>query len=139
MFDLDATVQLQEEEGVALHDELDGACTSVSDGTPEGDSGLVQAGAETRIDVRSRGFLEDFLVASLDRAVALAERHHACVRVREELHLDVARTLEVPLAVERPVGECARGLALRRRQRLVELRGRADAHASRARRLRRRP
>ena len=34
-----------------------------------------------------------------------------------------------PLAVERPVGECARGLALRGRQRLVELRGRASPRA----------
>ena len=63
---------------------------------------------------------------SLHRAVALAERDDAAVRVGEELHLDVPWTLEVALAVERPVGERALGLAFRRRQRFVELRRRAD-------------
>ena len=126
MLDLDAAVQLEEEEGVVLDDELDGAGAAVSDRPSEGDGGLVQAGAEPCIEVRSRSFLEDLLVASLDRAVALAERDDAAVRVGEELHLDMPWTLEVPLAVERPVGERAGGLALCRGQRFVELRRRAD-------------
>ena len=65
-------------------------------------------------------------MASLNRAVALAERDDAAVRIGEELHLDVPWTLEIPLAVERPVGERPGGLALRRGERFVELRRRAD-------------
>ncbi len=38
-----------------------------------------------------RRFLDDLLVAALQRAVALAERDHAALAVAEDLHLDVAR------------------------------------------------
>ena len=44
------------------------------------------------------------------------------MRVREELNLDVPRTLEVALEEERPVAEGGRRLALGRGERLVELR-----------------
>ena len=66
----------------------------------------------------------------LDGAVALADRDDRAVRVGEQLHLDVARPLEVALAVERAVAERALGLAFRGVERLLELgRGTHDAHA----------
>ena len=55
------------------------------------------------------------------------------MRVREELNLDVARPLEVALAVEPPVAERADRLALGGGESLVELGGVADdAHAASA-------
>ena len=47
----------------------------------------------------------------LDRAVALAEVHDVAVRVGEDLHLDVARILEVLLDVDVGVREEALALA----------------------------
>ena len=49
----------------------------------------------------------------LDRAVALAEEEHGPVVIGEDLRLDVARTLEVALDVDRVVGEELQALALR--------------------------
>ena len=72
-------------------------------------------------------------MAALDRAVALSERDDVSVAVGKQLHLDVARALEVPLAVERAVAERPDSLPLRRRERLVELAGRPDdAHSASA-------
>ena len=65
-------------------------------------------------------------MAPLDGAVALADRDDGAVRVGKELHLDVPGSLEVALAVERAVAERALRLALRRLERVVELRRRAD-------------
>jgi hypothetical protein len=39
--------------------------------------------------MRGGALLEQLLVAPLHRAVALADRDHAAVAVREQLHLDV--------------------------------------------------
>ncbi len=41
-----------------------------------------------------RGFLHHFLVAALQRAVALAERRHPPLAVAENLHLDVTRPID---------------------------------------------
>ena len=56
--------------------------------------------------------LDQLLVAALDRAVALAEVDHVAVRVREYLHLDVPRILEVALDVDAAVGEVLLALPL---------------------------
>ena len=72
-------------------------------------------------------------MAPLHRAVALSERDHVPVCVGEQLHLDVARPLEVALAVERAVPEGSRSLALCGRERILQLAGRPDdAHPSAA-------
>jgi hypothetical protein len=69
-------------------------------------------------------------VAPLHRAVAFSEGEHRPVCVRKELHLDVARSLDVALAVDRAVPEGPRRLALRRSERVVELGlGAHDPHA----------
>ena len=83
---------------------------------------------------RGRRLLEHLLVAPLHRAVALSERDHVSVCVREQLHLDVARPLEVALAVERAVAEGSRRLALGCRERLVELGRQTGRRAFRGRR-----
>src|SRR6185369_12550147 len=59
-------------------------------------------------------------VRPLDRAVALAEVHRPSVAVGGDLHLDVARLLEMALDVDQVVAEEALALALRRRERRGE-------------------
>ena len=70
--------------------------------------------AQRVVDGRRRRLLDQLLVAALDRAVALAEVDHVPVRVREHLHLDVPRILEVALDVDAAVGEVLLALALGR-------------------------
>ena len=55
-------------------------------------------------------------MATLDRALALAEREHRAVLVREELNLDVTRPLDVALAEDGVVAEGRFRLALGRSQ-----------------------
>ena len=62
----------------------------------------------------------------LHRAVALAEREDGSGGIGQQLDLDVARALEVPLAVERAVAEGAFCLAFGGSERVLELGRRAD-------------
>ena len=64
-------------------------------------------------------------MASLDRAVALAEVDDVAVIVREDLHLDVARVVEVPLDVHGGVGEVRLAFPRARLERTLDLVGRA--------------
>ena len=115
-----------------LDDELDRPGAPVADRPAERDRCLEDRGAQALLERGGGRLLEHLLVPALHRAVALAEGDDVPVRVGEELDLDVARALEVALAVERPVPERARGLALGRGERLVEVRRVAhDAHAPR--------
>jgi len=41
-------------------------------------------------EARRRGFLDELLVAALDRAIALAQLDHASCAIAENLYLDVA-------------------------------------------------
>ena len=50
---------------------------------------------------RRRRLLDDLLVPALDRALPLAQRHDVAVRVGQDLDLDVAGALDVPLAEDR--------------------------------------
>src|SRR5207244_8575787 len=95
--------------------------------------GVVDARPRRWVERGRRRLLEHLLVAALDRAVALAEHDDLAVRVAEELHLDVARPLDVPLAEDRPVAERGLGLAAGGRERLLELaRLPHDAHPASA-------
>ena len=66
-------------------------------------------------------FLEQLLVAALDRALALAEVDDGAVMVAEDLELDVARVLDVLLDVDVADAERRFGLALRGLERLAQL------------------
>jgi hypothetical protein len=61
-----------------------------------------------------RRFLDQLLVAPLDRALALAEVHHVAVMVADDLELDVAGVVEILLDVDVAVAEGRLRLALRR-------------------------
>ena len=131
MLDLDPAVELEEEHVVSVDDELDRPRAAIADRMTERDGRLVELFAKRRHEVRSRRLLEHLLVSPLYGAVPLAECDDVSMGVGEELHLDVARALEVTLAVERPVAEGACRLAPGRRERVLELGGRTnDPHPS---------
>src|SRR5262245_26472705 len=79
VLDLDAAVQLEEEELTSVEDELDGPGAPVADRTPERDRGLVQRSPQRGGQGGRRRFLEHLLVSALDGAVALADRDDRAV------------------------------------------------------------
>ena len=95
VFDLEAGVHFHEVEAVALHDEFDGACADIADRAGGGDGGFAHGGARGLGQAGGWGFLDDLLVAALDRAVALEEADGVAVRVGEDLDFDVARAAEI--------------------------------------------
>ena len=121
MLDLDAAVQLEEVEVAAVQHELDGAGAPVADRAAEGDRGLAHPRPQLAVEGGGGRLLEHLLVAALDRALALAEGDDLAVRVREQLDLDVARSLDEALVVDGVVAECRLRLASGRVRRLLEL------------------
>src|SRR5207247_451474 len=110
-----------------------GARALVADRPGEGDRRLAHRRPQRGVERGGGRLLEHLLVATLDRALALAEGDDRPVPVGEELDLDVARPLDVALAEHRAVAECRLGLAAGRLERLLELLGAThDAHAAAA-------
>ena len=132
VFHLQAGVHLQEEEGAGpVEHELDRADAGVVDGPGGGDGRLGQPGPQLRADGGRWRLLDDLLVASLHRAVALEQRDDRAVVVADDLHLDVPGPLEVALEEDRAVAERRQRLAAGTRDGLVELVGAAhDPHAA---------
>ena len=75
------------------------------------DCDLPDPSTELVVDRRRGSLLDQLLVTTLDRAVALPEVDHVPVSVREDLHLDVAGILEIALDVDGRVGEVRLALA----------------------------
>ena len=121
MLDLDARVQLEEEEVAVREHELGRAGALVPDRVREGDGGVAHAAAQLGADRRRRRLLEHLLVAALDRALPLAEGDRRSVPVREHLDLHVARPFEVPLEEHGVVAERGGRFALRGLDGAVEL------------------
>ena len=72
-------------------DEFDRAGAVVADRFGERDRLLAHLRPRRRVEQRARRFLDDFLIAPLDRAFALAEIDDVAVLVAEHLDFDVAR------------------------------------------------
>ena len=112
VLDLDTRVALDEIvlAGVRRHQELDGAGVEVVrrlhqlDGIGENPlpKRVVEAGRRRRLD--------DFLIAQLNRAVALVQVQDVALAVGQDLHLDVAWTLDQFLYEQGTIAEGARGL-----------------------------
>ena len=128
---LDARVHLHEVVGaVGREQSLDRPGGAIPGGARRVDRDLPDPASELRSDGGRRRLLDELLMAALDRAVPLAEVDDVAVSVGEHLHLDVSRILEVPLDVDRRVGEIRPALALRGLERLHRLVGRPhDLHA----------
>ena len=122
MLDLDAGVHLHEEVvAVRCEEPFDRPGGAVAGRARGVDRDAADAVAKLGADGRRRRLLDELLVTPLDRAVALAEVDDVAVGVREHLHLDVARVLEVALDVHRRVGEVRAALALRGLEGLLRL------------------
>lgn len=117
VFDLEAGVHLQEvRASVGGEQEFDGARSLVADGVRGGHGGVVQPGAQRVVESGGGCFLDDLLVASLERAVAGAERPDPAVSVGHDLDLDVPAALHVGLGEDLAVPERGRRLRGRCRQ-----------------------
>src|SRR6266508_3282378 len=109
---LDARVHLQEPVvAIPVEEALDGACAPVAHRPRAVHGDATDALAEIQGDRGRRCLLDDLLVATLDRAVALAQVDEVPVPVSEHLHLDVAGILDELLHVDGGVREVRLSLA----------------------------
>ena len=103
MLDLKPGVHFEEVEFSSLIEEkLDGAGADIADGPRGRDCGVAHSLPQFGRDRGRGGLLDDFLMAALNRAIALAEMDDVAVLVGKHLKLDVAgvvdRTFEDQLA-----------------------------------------
>ena len=130
MLHLQAGVHLEEPKVPAAEQELDGA----GGGVVDRGRGLHRGGAHRVTQAVVEGgrgrLLDDLLVATLDRTLALEAVHDVAQLVAQDLHLDVAGPRQPALEEDRVVAEGARRLAPRRLDRRLEVVRRLDhAHA----------
>jgi len=114
VLDLDAGVDLDEIEFVAVEikKEFDGAGVAISRGGAQAHGGLADAFADAARQVDAGGDFDDFLVAALDRAVALPEVDDVAVMVGDDLDFDVLGAADVALEENVGAAEGAAGFAL---------------------------
>jgi hypothetical protein len=122
VLDLYARVHLEEVvRAVRVEKTLDRSRRPVADRTRGVDRDCTDPRTELRVDGWGRRLLDELLMASLDRAVALSEMHDVAVRVGEDLHLDVAGVVEIALDVHGGVREIRLALAPRRFERALDI------------------
>ena len=130
VLDLEAGVHLEEIELALLEEEFDRPGVVVATGLADLDGGLAHGSADVVREGRRRALLDQLLVASLRRAVPLAQPQRRPVHVAEHLHFDVARPCQVPLEVDLGPSEVGLRLPGRRLHGLRRLaRRRDDLHA----------
>ncbi len=122
VLDLEPGVDLQERDRPVLPDqELAGARADVAGLLEDRLRGAVQLLSLRLRQVRRRGFLDQLLVAPLERAVARRHDDDVAVPVRQALRLDVPRPVEVALDEALAAPERGDGLAHRRLVQLGDL------------------
>ena len=99
VFDLEPGVHLEEEELALLVEEFDGARVDVATRLRHLDGGLAHGDPHVVREERCGALLDELLVTSLGRAVALAEPDAVAVGVADDLHLDVPGPRQVALHV----------------------------------------
>src|SRR5437867_93378 len=131
MLDLEPRVHFEEvAASLRVHEELDRSGVDVAGRFRDPACGLAQTLAHRVVHERRRRFLDELLVSTLDRALALPQVDDAALSVGQHLDLDVPRLRQVALQIDGAVAERPRRLAPRDSERALELRLRADdAHA----------
>ncbi len=113
VFHLQAGVHFHEEELAAfVEEEFDGTGADVADRLRRAYRGLAHGPAQFRAETGGGGFLDDLLVAALDRTVAFVEVQAVAMAIGEYLDLHVARLQQVFLHQHPRVAEGGLGLAL---------------------------
>src|SRR5262249_50964247 len=116
MLHLNARVHLDEAEFAVFVEKLDGADPKIADRAHGFRDRFADRIARTRVE-RGRGaFFPDFLVAALQRAVALAQVNRLALAVAKDLDFDMTRSLEIFLDVDGIVTEGGLGFGACRRQ-----------------------
>ena len=128
---LEAGVHLEEiEPPVPVHDELHGTGVGIPHGLGGPDGRQAHGVSHLIIEYAGRGFLDEFLMAALDRTFPLAEVNHVPVLVGEHLELHVTGLHHVLLQVDRGIPEGGLGLGPRGTKGGCQVAGRIhDAHA----------
>ena len=107
VLDLDSGVHFHEEETTVLgEEELDRAGVFVPCGAGRSHRRLTHLGPKLCVEGDRWRLLDDFLVAPLDRAFALAEVDHPALRISENLKLDVSWSFEILFEVEGRISKC---------------------------------
>ena len=125
MFDLQARVHFQEIElrRVGVVHKFNRARRTIADGLAQLDRRSLKLRTHRIGESGCRGLFDDLLVATLHRAVALAQCHHAAFAITEELYFDVPRTRDELLEEDAGVLEVVGRQALDRLESLGEFRG----------------
>src|SRR5207302_9495142 len=111
VLDMQARVHLQKvETAVLVEEELDRAGIGIAGSPRHRRRGLGDFPSHARADRERRRLLHHFLMTPLNRALALDEWADGPTRVAEQLHLDVTRTRESSLEIDRGVTEGRTGL-----------------------------
>src|SRR6185312_4280074 len=98
-------IHLDEEEFSVLIEEFERAGAAIAESAHRVRRDRREVGALFGVE-RGRGRLfQHLLVAALQRAVTLAEMDDVALTVGEDLHLDVARAIEIALEEDRGVAE----------------------------------
>ena len=130
VLDLDSGVHLEEVELAIDEEELHGTRSPIPHGPSRFDRHPAHPLAQRLVHDRGGRLLDQFLVAALDRALALTEVNDRSASVGEHLNLDVTRSLEKPLQVYPRIAERLLGLAPRPLQSGLQLiEGAYDPHA----------
>ena len=126
VLDLQAGIGLDEGElagPVEVDEELERAQILITAGPRERDRGLEYPRAQVHIQRRCRRDLDHFLVAPLQRALALPNMRDRSVPVGRDLHFDVPRPRDEPLGEDGAVAERGLGLRGAARERVLDLLG----------------
>src|SRR5665811_1988018 len=108
MLDLDASIHLKEvERPIGGQQVFDCSRAHISDLACQRFGCFQQSFAQSRINGRRRGFLDQLLMTALNRAVALPHGDDGAVMIAKHLDLDVPRVFEVSLQVHIRVTEIA--------------------------------
>ena len=118
VFNLKPRVHFHEPDAVGaqalrcIRDKLDRSCADIIDCLGRLDCCRAELLACCFVHAGRRGFLDDFLVATLERAVAFEQVDDVAVRVAKHLHLDMARALDIFLDEYMRVAKRRRRLTL---------------------------
>ena len=135
VLDLQPGVHLEEVEALVLaDDEFHRSGRLVAHRLGQRDRLLAHRLARGLVEESARRLLDHFLVASLDRALALPQVDAVAVRIAEHLDLDVARLLDELLDEDAVVAEARLGLVAARGEALLRLARRSRRRAGPCRR-----